>query len=148
MDQRKYPTVAEQHQAKCVHWGGLFGPGMVKVTKCDAGVEYDTVSAAHPSNIKTLPCFREQSHITTCAKRWFPTKEESEAHEREVKERSAKVLGALRHVSELVAGKRGIHGRTRCPVCGIDDALHYSVASVNGHIWGKCETDDCVSWMQ
>ena len=33
-----------------------------------------------------------------------------------------------------------------CPVC--DGRLHLSQSSYNGHVHGKCETDDCVSWME
>jgi hypothetical protein len=45
--------------------------------------------------------------------------------------------------------KKGNGGRgcITCPVCE-KGQLHYSVASYNGHMWGKCSTDDCVAWMQ
>jgi len=33
-----------------------------------------------------------------------------------------------------------------CPACG--GGLHLSQAASNGHIHGKCETKDCVSWME
>lgn len=33
-----------------------------------------------------------------------------------------------------------------CPVC--KGKLHVSHAKCNGHVWGKCETEDCVSWME
>lgn len=39
----------------------------------------------------------------------------------------------------------GGQGFINCPIC--KGQLGYSVASVNGHIWGKCKTDGCVSWM-
>jgi hypothetical protein len=42
-------------------------------------------------------------------------------------------------------GKAG-RAKIECPVC--KGALWYSVASVNGHLWGKCSTKGCVSWMQ
>ena len=34
-----------------------------------------------------------------------------------------------------------------CPVCKTGKIV-YSVASVNGHLWGRCSTKDCVFWME
>ena len=33
-----------------------------------------------------------------------------------------------------------------CPAC--NGKLHLSQAGVNGHVHGRCETPDCVSWME
>lgn len=33
-----------------------------------------------------------------------------------------------------------------CPVC--KGRLHLSQSSYNGHVHGKCETENCVSWME
>lgn len=33
-----------------------------------------------------------------------------------------------------------------CPAC--KGRLHLSQAAYNGHVWGKCETKGCVSWME
>jgi transcriptional regulator with XRE-family HTH domain len=33
-----------------------------------------------------------------------------------------------------------------CPKCG--KSLHFSKNELNGHIWGKCETKDCLGWIQ
>lgn len=37
-------------------------------------------------------------------------------------------------------------GEIECPVC--KGKLRYSVAAVNGHLWGACSNKDCVRWMQ
>lgn len=37
-------------------------------------------------------------------------------------------------------------GYIKCPKCG--KKLYYTKSDYNGHIWGKCETDKCLSWMQ
>lgn len=42
-------------------------------------------------------------------------------------------------------GKWGVKGQIKCPKCGGE--LNYSIASTNGHIWGKCLTKDCLEWM-
>jgi hypothetical protein len=41
---------------------------------------------------------------------------------------------------------RGKQEVIECPACG--GRLHLSQAASNGHVWGKCETADCVSWME
>ena len=42
-------------------------------------------------------------------------------------------------------GERGIEGTIECPAC--KGTLHYSIAGTNGHMWGRCETKDCLTWM-
>ncbi len=37
-------------------------------------------------------------------------------------------------------------GSIPCPIC--TKPLHLSQAGENGHVWGKCETEGCVSWME
>jgi hypothetical protein len=41
-------------------------------------------------------------------------------------------------------GKQGVFD---CPACGTGK-LHLSQSSYNGHVWGKCTTPECVSWME
>lgn len=41
---------------------------------------------------------------------------------------------------------RGKQEVIECPAC--KGKLHLSQAASNGHVWGKCETDGCVSWME
>jgi len=45
----------------------------------------------------------------------------------------------------LKKGRGGI-GQIECPIC--KNILRYSVASINGHIWGRCDNAECVRWMQ
>ena len=55
-------------------------------------------------------------------------------------------LEADRLCREDSGGKRGASGAVKCPVCG--GKLNYSVAALNGHLWGKCETGGCLHWME
>lgn len=41
----------------------------------------------------------------------------------------------------------GGNGELPCPACKTG-TIRYSVASLNGHIWGACSTKDCVRWME
>ncbi len=54
-----------------------------------------------------------------------------------------KVAGAWR-VRPKPAQDRS--GTVECPVC--KGKLHLSQSAYNGHVHGKCETADCVAWME
>lgn len=47
---------------------------------------------------------------------------------------------------DLIAKQEGSKGKISCPKCGND--LHWTRASTNNHIWGKCKTENCLSWAQ
>lgn len=53
---------------------------------------------------------------------------------------------AMKFCREHANGKSGVSGFIKCPKCG--SKLNYSIASINGHLWGECETENCLSWMQ
>lgn len=38
-------------------------------------------------------------------------------------------------------------GEIPCPACGTG-TLRYTVAAVNGHMWGACTTAECARWME
>jgi len=53
-----------------------------------------------------------------------------------------------KHAKENGLGRgKGGTGSLPCSCCKTG-TINYSVASVNGHIWGKCTTPNCVSWME
>jgi hypothetical protein len=33
-----------------------------------------------------------------------------------------------------------------CPICG--GKLHLQYGGYNGHLWGKCETEECLLWLE
>lgn len=37
-------------------------------------------------------------------------------------------------------------GEINCPTCG--GKVKYSVAAINGHMWGACSTPDCARWVE
>jgi hypothetical protein len=45
-----------------------------------------------------------------------------------------------------IAEQPGSEGVIPCPACA--GRLHWTRAESNGHVWGQCETDGCLSWMQ
>lgn len=53
---------------------------------------------------------------------------------------------AFKRIKEKEGENRGVQGEIECPAC--KGKLRYTIARVNGHIWGTCETKGCLSWMQ
>lgn len=103
-----------------------------------------------------LPCYPPLKHEpaieqVTCEKREYPTREEAERREDEDEasmERFGRAHKAAKHDARTKGYKKNHGGVSQCacPICG--GVLHYSVASYNGHMHGKCETPHCVSWME
>lgn len=46
----------------------------------------------------------------------------------------------------LIMKEKGGSGLIVCPKC--KGTLKWTRASNNKHVWGKCQTTDCLSWMQ
>lgn len=139
-------------EGRCNHYRGIWGPGMKDIATCEAGVNYrDLARTTEPGWVRKLPCTRPIGNATvdeqvTCDKRLMPTKEQIEAYDAWVDEHMNIVGKAMTACREHAGGKRGVRGSVECPAC--KGKLHYSVAAYNGHLWGKCETPECLSWMQ
>ena len=137
---KQSPAVVEQlteaELGRCKHFTGT----QKKV--CEAGVEYESVR-----NGASLPCLRKYNPANVqCPSQCFPTPEDARAKAEE-RERSMQVtLEGMRRCSKDANGRRGIVGSVECPKC--NGTLRYSVASLNGHLWGRCDTAGCLSWMQ
>lgn len=55
------------------------------------------------------------------------------------------LFSALKIIEADAKGQYGVQGSVTCPLC--KGKLSYSIAKLNGHIWGVCETEDCLRWM-
>jgi hypothetical protein len=150
-----------QTMSRCVHFTGLHGPGMKRHETCAAGVRYDDVMVSHEpmpyqsrsghdyTTARSMPCLGGSHNLggATCAKRCTPTREEAEAKERELQDFIAKMGTARRAIVEHIKAGGRSSGAIPCPCC-TTGALGYSRVSSNGHIWAKCSTEGCVSWME
>jgi hypothetical protein len=127
--------------SKCRHFTGT----QHKV--CKAGVNYD--------DVVPLPCIpigaggKEPAH---CDKKSCWTREEAVGIEKERAESTKKFLTGLNAAHKDAKAKgykkgNGGKGSLPCPVC-TTGTLHYSVAAYNGHLWGQCSTNGCLSWME
>lgn len=101
------------------------------------------------------PCFRERGETTRCGCDLveYPTAEEIEAADKEMAKRFENICKARLAIVDSCGGpwKRGmpgVSGRINCPVCSAARSLNFSRSSYNGHIHAKCDSDDCVSWME
>lgn len=63
-------------------------------------------------------------------------------------EDTLKAVRAAQEDADKHGFKKGKGGNATivCPIC--KGNLAYSVASINGHLWGTCQTEGCVQWMQ
>ena len=138
-------SLEEQIRRRCVHFTGL-----MTSKSCSAGVAYLTVHNKELPGTRGYPCFRENESVP-CQHRRFPTDEEATTEANERREQSKKTTAAMTVAMEdaksrgLGVGKGG-KGHIACPVCSTG-RLFYSVAALNGHLWGQCSTPNCVSWM-
>jgi hypothetical protein len=125
---------------KCRHFTGT----QTKV--CKAGVNYD--------DVMPIPCIgriRTEVEPAVCEKKSCWTREEAIENEAKREEQTARFMLGLHAAHEaakalgLKKGHGGV-GTVECPVC--HGTLRFTVASYNGHLWGRCDTQGCLSWMQ
>lgn len=156
-------TVEERHARRraerlqtCTHFNGMGFYGQDD-KRCDAGVCYrelrSTKKDADGRYVKRLPCLPPLSEyagtlpIAACEHFRAKTAEEVDAEEARLAARMAlhaKVGPAvIAWRQKPPKGKREV---IECPACG--GRLHLAQSSYNGHVHGRCETADCVSWME
>jgi hypothetical protein len=126
---------------------------------CDAGVNYrELVGGDSFGWVRRLPCskvLRDDATAVTCAKFQLPTPEEVAESERKSAESIRKFMvaysGKVREWREANKWDRknpkGATGKVPCEVCTTGE-IHLSMSEYNGHVWGKCSTEGCVSWME
>jgi len=126
----------------CKHFRG------VQHELCIAGINWRKVTGGDSFGIATrMPCFKKNNSPAKCSHYVEPTQQEIDREEIEFKklicrmEKAAPIISNWRE--KLPIGKSEI---IKCPVCG--GKLHLSQAACNGHIHGRCETKDCLQWME
>lgn len=150
----KRRSLRQQMERKCVHFNGL------QNATCRVGCVYDEMDAGRKIAYRSaLPCFQpddgERQKLTekgieqaTCEHRRFPTEEEIAAREKEIADHMTKMALALEIIDAIRKEQKGKNWRgvLECPNC--KGKLHVSHAACNGHVHAKCETEDCVAWME
>lgn len=147
-------TIAEQHQCWCIHYQRK--PGMPKREACKKGVVYDDLARVAElgpiGSALRLPCVRgfdpKGQPVSTCEHMQFPTLEESQAHESEMRQFIERMMVVTKMVAPLRKQHRGkdATGTLKCPIC--KGTIHWRHAGYNGHMRVCCETKDCVNWIE
>ena len=147
-EQRREDRIIHE-MSSCVHFAGI------QHAECAAGVNIRAlVGGSDLGWAARLPCLLMDAKKceVVCDVRKLPTREEAEAEvDRSEKqmERSLKIIWAAHEHAKQKGYGQGHGGKDSMPCpseCG--GTLHYSVASLNGHMWGRCTTADCASWME
>jgi hypothetical protein len=120
---------------RCKHFNGI------QHDACAAGVDYALVKDMTTSPYR-FACFKDDGGALACPVAEFPTAAEAEA---EIVESDKRLAAAFEARAAIVERRQG-SGVVPCPACG--KGLHFSVARSNGHVWGRCETEGCLAWME
>lgn len=133
---KQRPTPHQKRQERCIHFTG------VSNETCKAGCSYKKLIGSLPC----LPWLNLQK--AKCDKYQAPTPEqvaEEEAHIQSLIDRMMKAGPLIKRIKTQHKGKSW-SGVEECPVC--KGRLHMSHAAYNGHVHGRCETENCLSWME
>ena len=126
----------------CFHFRGI------QFDTCRAGVDWRAITGGDPIGIANrMPCFESNKSESVCAERREPTTEEVKAED----DMWQGVIDRMRLLKPVLSEWRkkepiGKQEIIECPAC--HGKLHLSQAECNGHVHGKCETDDCYNWME
>jgi hypothetical protein len=132
----------------CQHYTRGKGADMI----CRAGMDLKVIQrvATKPNGIKWGPCIGghtlDDPH-SICPHWIRRTREQGEKRADGVA-KSLRIMSVVMPVVDEWRKKEPI-GKAEvieCPEC--KGRLHLSQSSYNGHVYGKCETPDCVSWME
>lgn len=137
-----------EEMGKCEHFNGI------QNAVCSAGINIRQLVGGDDFGwARRIPCLLDDApHCEVqCDKRSLNTRQEAEALIAKYEAKQQRTMQAVRAAHEhakrqgLGSGNGG-KGALPCPLdCG--GQLHYSVSSVNGHMWGKCD-NGCVAWME
>lgn len=119
---------------------------------CAAGCAIDTIQKAEipGKRLKWGPCIDGHllpNALELCPKWERVTREAAEKRAEHIEQSMRKLtiagpfIGAWRKKEP-----RGKAEVVECPVC--KGALHLSQSSYNGHVWAKCKTEDCISFIE
>jgi hypothetical protein len=94
---------------------------------------------------KALENWEKRGH---CDKYQEPSNEEIADHDVKVSDHVKQFMTTIPLISRIKKEHKGKNwkGIEKCPVC--EGKLHMTHSSYNGHVWGKCETENCLNWLE
>lgn len=134
----------------CKHYRGALGGESV----CCAGVNMrELVGGPDAGWIIRLPCnaalrLSGGNQTVPCDLYEEPTAEELAEEEQAINASMARFMATVPLCSKIKAIHEGesAEGVDKCPVCGGE--LHWSHSGYNGHVAMRCETENCVRFME
>jgi len=123
---------------------------------CKAGVNYVETFGSSPGIFQRIPCTsggeKTKDELCEMCPKWLQSTRQQGESRADRNEASEKRMALIFPV--IGKWRRGWSKKNRvgkeevieCPAC--KGELHLSQAAYNGHVWGKCETDGCVNWME
>lgn len=119
---------------------------------CFAGVDVRE-HVGGPSVGWTLrrPCDTENAvhfHVNPCELYEEATQDEIDIDADLIQENVAHLQVVLPAIKKIKVDYKGQNtsGTIQCPVC--KGQLHWVHHAINGHVYGRCDTRDCVHWME
>ncbi len=127
----------------CIHFSGI------QNERCEKNIDYLDITGGNRNGFALrLPCIKGKPEARQCYGYTEPTEEQINDYQEKCRkqlEDMQKVYPLIGKIKKEFEGKSW-RGTKECPVC--TGTLHLTHASINGHVWGKCETEGCVSWME
>ena len=117
---------------------------------CEADIPFDNWRGVL---MDTQPCFLDENgqsklKALPCERLRRPTAEEIAFHEEWLKGRMNRIAAVMLATAPWRKAHKGksTNDVIQCPIC--KGRLHLSIAAYNGHVHGRCESADCVAWME
>lgn len=127
--------------------------GMHEKESCEAGIQFKQLPIYGQKDFFDLcPCFGPQPN-SCCDKAIYRTAEKLAAIDAERNIRFQNIGKARNAIVVSLGGpwKKGTLGSSGCidcPVCLVEKSLRFTRIGYNGHIHARCNTKDCVSWIE
>lgn len=140
----------------CKHSNGSFHNKTCLAGVCyrDVTPDPDAPGSALRLPCRTIPVFTTPSQLDefnkrgTCDKYEEPTQDDLDKYEQGIQTMMRNFEASLPLIGRVKKEHKGRdwQGVEECPVC--KGKLFMTHAAYNGHVHGKCETADCLSWME
>lgn len=138
-------ALCERGVSYSVNWPNGKRPCIKFIHKSERGGTY-LKPGEPPAETKPFPGAEEAK---PCPFYQSPTDEQVCKDREETEARLKLIFTAIKVAGEWRVKQKPAMDRyevVECPVC--KGRLHLSQSAYNGHVHGKCDTDNCVSWME
>lgn len=111
---------------------------------CKANIDFHQFDGPHAD----MPCLGENAAAKARCSSYSGWTAQEIADREECVEQSLKRFGVIRAAIIAEHERTGTNaGTIPCPACGTG-TVSWSRARSNGHIYARCSTPDCASWME